>query len=129
MSNELFKQATQNKYRFESTKGLLTVEDLWDLSLTALDNVAVTLDEQIQKAGRKSFIERRAASTTELDNKLEIVKVIIADKQAEKEASKLRAEKANHKAFLTDLLNKKKLTQLEGLSVEEIQAQLNALGQ
>ena len=52
MSNELFKQATQNKYRFESTKGLLTVEDLWDLSLTALDNVAVTLDEQIQKASR-----------------------------------------------------------------------------
>lgn len=127
MSNELFKQATQNKYRFESTKGLLTVEDLWDLSLTALDNVAVTLDEQIQKAGRKSFIERRAASTTELDNKLEIVKVIIADKQAEKEASKVRADKLAQKAFLTDLLNKKKLTQLEGLSVEEIQAQLNAL--
>ena len=48
--SEIFMKATQKKLRFDSTQGLLTVEDLWDLPLTGtnkkanLDDIAIGLD-------------------------------------------------------------------------------------
>jgi len=127
-TNELFVLAARKKYRFESGRGSVSVEDLFDLSLAALDNVAVALDEKIQKAGRKSFIAKLSRSTGDDENRLEIVKFVIETLQAEADARKTRAEKENQKAFLKGLLEKKQLEQLEGLSAEEIQKQLDQLG-
>jgi len=124
-----FVNATRKKYRFQSNKGPLTVEDLWDLNLTSLDNIAVELDEKIQKAGRRSFIDRRSPSTTEDSAKLDIIKFVIETKQLETDAAKARAEKATQKEFLNSLLEKKKLAQLENLTPEQIQAELNKLDQ
>ena len=127
-NNDMFIQASRDKFRFESAKGSLTTEDLWDLNLTSLDAVAIALDEKIQKLGRKSFVEKRTTSTSELSTKLEIVKFVIETKQAEAEERKLKAEKASQKEFLKTLLERKKMAQLEGLSVEDIQKQLEQLG-
>lgn len=122
-----FVNATRKKYRFQSNKGLLTVEDLWELNLAALDSIAVDLDEKIQKAGRKSFIERRSPSTTDDATKLDIVKFVIETKQTEADAAKVRAEKANQREFLKSLLEKKQIAQLENLTPEQIQAELAKL--
>lgn len=126
-TDNLFVTATRKKLRFPTNKGEIPVEDLWDLSLTSLDAVAVNLDDQIQKGGRKSFIGRRDTTASVNETKLDIVKVIIEVKQAEAEAAKTRAEKASQKEFLNSLLEKKKIAQLEGLSVDEIEKQLAAL--
>lgn len=126
--NELFVLAARKKYRFESTKGLLAFEDLYDLPLTALDAIAVKLDEKAAQAGRKSFIVKRTTTDTETANKLEIVKYVIETKQKEADAAKEKATKQEQKAFLTELLNKKKQAQMEGLSAEELEKQLAALG-
>lgn len=123
----LLLSAAKKKYRFSSSKGGLTVEDLFDLNLTSLDNIAVAIDEQLQKSGRKSFVSRTTAANTDLSNQLEIVKFVIETKQAEDEARKSRVEKEGQKAFLKGLLEKKKMEQLEGLSAEDIQKQLAAL--
>lgn len=128
-TNELFVLAARKKYRFESTKGLLTVEDLYDLPLTALDAVAVKLDEKATQAGRKSFIVKRTTTDTETNNKLEIVKYVIETKQTEADLAKTKAAKLAQKEFLSELLKKKQLAQLEGLSTDEIQKQLDALGE
>ncbi len=126
-TNELFILAAKRKYRFESGRGSVSVEDLFDLNLTTLDTVAVALDDKIQKAGRKSFIGKRSASTGDDENRLEIVKFVIEHLQTEAEARKTRADKENQKTFLKGLLEKKQMEQLEGLSVEEIQKQLDQL--
>lgn len=120
--NQLFIIAARKKYRF----GNVTVEDLFDLNLSALDTIAVTLDEKIQKAGRKSFVEKRTASTTELENQLEIVKFVIDTKQTEAEEKKNREKKAAQLEFLHNLKKEKELKQLEGLSIEEIDKQIAA---
>jgi hypothetical protein len=122
--NELFVIAARKKFRFSSTKGELNVEDLFDLNLNFLDSIAVALDEKIQKAGRKSFVQKRAASTTDFEIQLEIVKFVIESKQAEIEERKAREAKAAKREFLLNLKQKKEMDQLEGLSLADIEKQL-----
>lgn len=127
-TNDLFVTAARKKFRFDSNRGQLSTEDLFDLKLEALDTIAIALDKKINEAAGKSFVKTRAASTTELDTQLEIVKFVIATKQAEDEAKKVRVAKDSQRAFLNELLQKKRVEQLEGLSLDEIQAQLAAIG-
>ena len=126
--NDLFVVAARKKFRFDSTKGQLQVEDLYDSSLLALDAIAITLDEKIQKAGRKSFVAKKSVSTGDDESKLEIVKFVIETKQAEEDARKTKAADESQKTFLKDLLQKKNMEKLESLSPEEIQKQLDQLG-
>jgi len=126
--NDLFVVAARKKFRFDSTKGQLQVEDLYDSSLLALDAIAITLDEKIQKAGRKSFVAKKSVSTGDDESKLEIVKFVIETKQAEAEALKTKQANESQKTFLKDLLQKKNMEKLESLSPEEIQKQLDQLG-
>mgnify|MGYP000965409776 CR=1 FL=1 len=126
-TNELFITAARKKLRFETTKAQLTSEDLFDLSLTALDNIAVALDEKIQKLGRKSFVQKRTPSTADIETQLEIVKFVIETKQAEDDARKTKEKNAAQREFLTNLKQKKQMEQLEGLSLEDIEKQLASL--
>ncbi len=125
--NDLFIQASRRKLRFSSPKGSLGADDLWDLSLSSLDAIAVNLDDLIQKAGKKSFLAKRAASTLELDIAFEIVKFVLETRVAENEASKLKADKESQKAFLSNLLKEKQMDEIKGLSAEEIQKRIEAL--
>lgn len=125
--NDLFIEASRRKLRFNSTKGALDISDLWDVPLTFLDNLAVALEEQIQKAGKKSFLAKRSASTLELDISFEIVKYILETRVAENEAAKEKAKKQDEKAFLTGLLKEKQMDAIKSLTPEEIQSKLDAL--
>jgi len=122
--NDLFVIAARKKFRFSTPRGEINVEDLFDSNLASLDNIAVALDEKIQKAGRKSFVQKKTASTTELENHLEIVKFIIEVKQTEADEEKKRKEKLAQRAFLLSLKEKKQMEELEGLSIEEIEKRL-----
>ena len=128
MSNDNFIEATKKKIRFATTKGSLSVEDLWDLNLESLDKIAVAVDEDIQKEGRKSFIGKTNRGSSQKVLSLEILKFIIEDKMKEEDKKKERAQKSAQKEFLMELLNKKKLESLESLPLEEIQKQLDDLG-
>ena len=57
MSN-LFEVAARKKYRFDSQKGLLSVEELWDLPLqstksVSLDSIAIALNKEIKALGKR----------------------------------------------------------------------------
>ena len=56
MSN--FEKASKLKLRFSTNRGELSIEDLWDLSLESLDQIAVAIDKALETAGKKSFIGR-----------------------------------------------------------------------
>jgi len=128
----IFEQATKTKLRFNSTQGLLTTEDLWDLPLTSqrksnLNDIAVSVSDELDKSTGKSFVKKVSEINTELELKLEILKYIISVKIKEiedKENEKIRADK---KAKLESLLEKKQDESLESLSVDEIKAQLDNL--
>lgn len=124
----MFKQASKMKLRFATSKGNLSVEDLWDLSLPVLDKLAVSYDEELAKSPRKSFITNDTPSNTELELKFNIVKEIITDKLKEKADRETAKNKAAEKARLTELLAKKQSEKLESLSEDEINGDLPNLG-
>ena len=125
----MFKQASKMKLRFATSKGNLSVEDLWDLSLPVLDKLAVSYDEELAKSPRKSFITNDTPSNTELELKFNIVKEIITDKLKEKADRETAKNKAAEKARLTELLAKKQSEKLESLPEDEIKRRLPNSGE
>ena len=129
----LFLQATREKFRFESPKGDLSVEQLWDLPLTSrtgfdLDTVAKAVNADLKASNEESFVNvNNNPAVSRLQAKLEVVKAIIEVKLARAEATKKRVEKAAERQRLMEVLHSKKDQELQGLSVEEIERRLSQL--
>jgi hypothetical protein len=125
----IFEKATKDRLRFNSGKGELSVEDLWELKLTDLDNIAKAVNKKLKEDDSEdSFIGKRPnKSKNELTLKLEILKSIIATKLEESEKAKVKGEKRAQKEFLSDLLQKKRINALESMPVEDIEKQLASL--
>lgn len=125
--NELFIEASRTQVRFATGKGLGTVEDLWTLPLTKLDEMATALDDEIEKTGKKSRLAAKTTASKELELKRDIIDYVITTRQAEAKAKSDNIAKKGEIDTLKDLLNRKKVSELEGLSAEEIQKKLDAL--
>ena len=131
--DNLFLQATREKFRFASNKGDLSVEQLWDLPLTSrtgfdLDTVAKAVNADLKASNEESFVNvNNNPAVSRLQAKLEVVKAIIEVKLAQAEATKKRAEKAAERQRLMEVLHSKKDQELQGLSVEEIERRLSLL--
>jgi hypothetical protein len=132
--NALYLKAAREKYRFQSAKGSLTIEDLWDLPLTArnggasLDEVARDLHRRLKDAeDTVSFVTPTARTTTDLQDKMEIVKHVIAVKMAERDAAKAAEERAAAKQRIMQLIAEKKDAQLADASIEELEQKLAEL--
>ena len=131
--DNLFLQATREKFRFESCKGDLSVEQLWDLPLTSrtgfdLDTVAKAVNTNLKSSNEESFVNvSNNPAVSRLQVQLEVVKAIIEVKLAQAEAAKKRAEKSAERQRLMEVLHSKKDQELQGLSVEEIERRLAQL--
>jgi hypothetical protein len=123
----IFENATRSKLRFDSAKGQLTIEDLWDLSLPSLDIVAKAVYKKLKDETEVSFIEKKSSTNTELELKLTIVKYIIKTKMDEAEIAKIKAEKKTQVEFLKNLLVEKKADQMKGMTAKQIENQIKAL--
>lgn len=123
----MYKKALRTKLRFSTPKGKLTTEDLFDLSLTDLNNLAITLDKKLSETPRKSFISDIAPDTQEDELRFNIVKDVITLKLVERNAAQNAKAKAAEKAQLLEILHRKQNEALETLSVAEIEAKLAEL--
>lgn len=126
----LFEQASRLKLRFDTTKGLLTTEDLWDLPLKAvrkeanLDDLAKALYKEVKEAEEPSFVEDKSPASEKLDLMFELVKYIINVKKAEEAARKQEAAKAESRQEILELIHEKKKEARKNLSIEELEALL-----
>lgn len=125
--SNLFEQASRLKLRYKTNCGLVTTEDLWDLPLTSLDEVAKSLNKQVKEAGEESFIEVKSTANEKLELSFEIVKYVIKVKLVEQEAAKLAKENAAKKQQLLELLHQKQNEELGQLSIDEIKNMLAKL--
>lgn len=121
----MFERAARIKLRFQSSKGVLSTEDLFDLSLTSLDSLAKSVNRQLKAEAEESFIEKKSSSSSVLELQLEILKHVIAEKLAVQEANAKRAETVAKNEQIKEILLKKKNQQLENMSVEELQAMIS----
>ena len=115
----LFETATRKKFRFPF-KGMISTEDLWDLSVNNLDAVFKALNAESKQAKEESLLATKSAEDTILDMKIAIVEHIVNVKLAE-------ANEREQKRKLEALIANKQNAELEGKSIDELQAMLAAL--
>ena len=120
----MFEIATRNKYRFPYVKGLVTVEDLWDLSVENLDVIFKELNAQFKTQKEESLLNTvtKSKKEAELENKIEIVKHIVSVKLAEREKKAKEKERREYKQKILQLIEEKKDKALGDLSVEQLEA-------
>jgi len=123
----MFEKASRLKLRFNSSVGIINVEDLWDLTLTSLDSIAKDLNRKIKAEAEESFITVKSKSNTTLELGFDIVKHVIKVKLEEAEVKKLAAEKKARKAQIMELISQKQNEALSAKSLEELQAELDNL--
>jgi hypothetical protein len=129
----IFEKATREKFRYPSTKGQLTTEQLWELPLTAksgfsLDDVAKAVNAELKAIDTESVVatETNPAKAT-LETKLDVVKHVIAVRLAEDQAAKAAAANKREKDKLLAILGRKQDAALENLSEEELLARIDNL--
>lgn len=126
MSNNIFEFAARNKIRFPY-KGLITVEDLFDLSLTNLDSIYKTLNKQVKQSEEESLLSTKASVDTELEVQIAIVKHIVSVKLAEKEASEKAHAKREQKQKIMSIIATKENEALQNSSIDDLKKMLEEL--
>ena len=119
-----FKQATKLKVRFSTQKGLLSTEQLWDLPLTELDSLAVSLDEEYKNSKGKSFLEKRTTKDVGVKLQFDVVLDILQSKIDERDAERTTRENKEHNQKILALISEKQDESLKGKSISELEKML-----
>jgi len=125
----IFKEAGKQKVRFNSTKGLLTIEDLWDIPLTSktsssLDSIAVELHNKL-KTATTSFVSATLPENEITVLALDVVKSIIETRLEEIKERETEVERKQVRKKIKRLIDNKKDDSLANKSLEELQSMLD----
>lgn len=131
----MFERAARAKLRFLSCVGDLTTEQLWDLPLTAkgerpnLDAMARAVNRELKSLEEGSFVTLTPdPRKTDLELKLDILKHVIESKMAAKAAAEKAVETADRKRRLLAALASKEDAALQGMTKEQIEAEIAKIG-
>jgi hypothetical protein len=132
-ATNIFERASRLKLRFDTPKGLITAEDLWDLPLTSgtgkanLDDVARGLHRELKEANTQSFVLKPAKADDDLQTAFDVVKHVIDIRLAENEEARVKTENREKKQRILELISRKQDEALGAKSVEELQEMVTAL--
>jgi len=121
---EKFKEASKQKLRFQTSKGLLSVEQLWDLSLNELDALAVALEVDVEESGRKSFLTKTSSKNKLAKLRFDLALDVLTSKQEELQAANEKAETKEHNKKIISLIAEKQDESLRNKSIPELEALL-----
>jgi predicted RecB family endonuclease len=121
----IFEAAVRAKFRFPF-RGSISVEDLFDLSLTDLDSIFKVLNSQL-KQPEESLLNVRTKEDQELSTKIEIIKHIVAVKLAEQNAKVQAKEQSERRQRILEVMKSKKDQELQDKTPAELQAMLDEL--
>lgn len=122
----IFEYATRNKIRF-SFRGLISVEDLWVLSLTNLDSIYKELNKQSKQSEEESLLNIKTQEDELLNVQIEIVKHIVSVKLAEKEAREKASAKKVQKQKIMSIIAAKQDEALQNSSIDDLKKMLDEL--
>lgn len=120
---KLIEKAVRGKFRFPF-KGMVSIEDLYDLSVRDLDNVFKSLNSQIKKAKEESLLDTKTKEDETLETMIEIVKYIVNVKLEEEKARTNARENKAKKQKIMEIMSAKQDEALQNKSLDELQKML-----
>lgn len=124
----MYKQAAQLKLRFETPKGVLSAENLFDLSMTDLSTTIKKVNAQLKKEqttdNELAFLEGTDIVESQNSLRFKILKDVYMTKKDARDAAALDYEKKQKKQRIAEIIAKKKEEALESMSIEELEAML-----
>ena len=132
---DLFFKAAKEKWRFATPKGVLSVEDLFDLPLesknattVSLNSIAIELYKESQSNEPISFVRSQfSTAENEAKTRLDLVKSVIEYRQAAIDARAREVAQQRKIQELKEILADKESSELRNKSPEEIRAMLDSL--
>jgi hypothetical protein len=125
--NDIFAIAARKKFRFNTSQGLLSVEDLWDLPLqttrpnrASLDNIAISLNRELKESETTSFVDDRPTANDDAKTMFDIVLQVIEVRKEENKASETLRVNAEKKQRILEIIANKEDEALAGKSVDEL---------
>ena len=124
----MFEVAVRSKFRFPF-KGLISIEDLYDLNVKSLDSVFKTLNSELKQVKEESLLEVKTKQDQELDTKIEIVKYIVQTKLEEEQLRLKVRDQKEKKQKIMEILSAKQDESLQNKSIDELRSMLDELGE
>ena len=127
----MYKKASQQKLRIATSRGMLSVEQLWDLPKEEIGQLAVALRKRIKDArgingdSELDFLQpaEHAEETTD-ELTFRILKDIYQTLQANEDSACRLAAKRQRNRKLLEVIARKQDQELEGKSIEELEKML-----
>jgi hypothetical protein len=122
----MFEKAARLKLRFPF-KGSISVEELWDLPVSDLDQIYRTINKDLKGLQEDSLLKKQTKASETLELQVSIVKHIVSTKVAEaKEKENVKAKK-EQALRLDEIIARKEGAALEGKTIEELKAMRESL--
>lgn len=116
---KIFEQATRMKVRFNH-KGICSVEDLWDMPLSAIDAIFKGLNQESKAQSEESLLETKTAANADLDLKIAIVKHVVKTRLEEKAIQEQAKSNADRKNTILGIIAEKQNESLRNMSIDEL---------
>lgn len=127
----MYKKASQQKLRITTSRGMLSVEQLWDLPKEEIGQLAVALRKRIKDArgisgdSELDFLQpAEHAEETADELTFRILKDIYHTLQADEDSARRLAAKRQRNRKLLEVIARKQDQELEGKSIEELEKML-----
>jgi len=123
----MYKKASQLKLRFNTEKGSLTVEQLWDCSRAMLARTIKNVNDilnELEPTGDLDFLnESGVVTATDPENTLrfQILKDVYLTKTFEANAARNEAQIKLHNQKIDNIIARKQDEELENMSMEDLE--------
>lgn len=115
----IFEYAAENKIRFQY-KGLISVEDLYDLPLKDLDGIYKALRKEEKAADEESLLATKGKDDIVLGVKIDLIKHVVNRRLEQKAAMDLAKENKAKRQRLLEIKAKRDDAALESMSDDEL---------
>ena len=130
---EIYKKASKKKLRFNTNRGVLSVEHLWDLPKEEIRELVVKAREAAKKSSGEvndtelSFLDAPVKTkATDDELRFEILKDIYLTKKSAEEKAQKRAEAKENNKKILDLIARKQDEALEKKSITQLETMLES---
>lgn len=124
----MYKQAALLKLRFETSKGNLAAEQLFDLSMSDLSSAIRKVNAQLKKEKAEddelAFLEGVDVVETQNSLRFKILKDVYLTKKEARDAAVVDFEKKQRKQRIAEIIAAKKDAALAEKSIEELEKML-----